>query len=256
MTERKDELKENRKASLTAEAALVLPVFIFAVLSVIYLSRMLFYEEEVQWALMRTGKEISVEYAALKNDAVLNPAYAAVKMEQYLDGKIPVSMWRSEFEKETGQMILRADYIQRVPFLIMPRNTFSFCDQYRTRTFTGVATRMTEEEAGEEKTVFVTETGNVYHQSLDCTYLKLSISQVKYEDLAYLRSGNGEKYYACEACCRAAGFFPGQNIYICNYGNRFHSSRTCKKIKRSIRQIQYSQVGQMLPCSKCGEDRK
>lgn len=249
-------MKKKIKASLTVEAALVLPVFIFAVLSVIYINQLLLYEEEVQWALVGTGKEISVEYAAFQNNMVLTPVYAMAKFEQHLDEKTAVNLWRSKFDEESGEIILRADYVQKIPFPIINRNVFTFCDQYRTRTFTGVITRMTDEEAGEEETVYVTETGNVYHRSLECTYLKLSISQVKYEDLEYLRSQSGEKYYACEGCCKAAGVFSGQDIYICNYGNRFHISRTCKKIKRSIRQVKRSQVGQMLPCSKCGEDER
>ncbi len=249
-------MKEKIRASLTVEAALVLPVFIFAVLSVIYINQLLLYEEEMQWALVRTGKEISVEYAAFQKNMVLTPVYATAKLEQHLDKKTAVSMWRSKFDEETGEIVLRVDYAQKIPFPIISRNVFSFCDQYRTRTFTGVTTRMTDEEAGEDGTVYVTETGNVYHKSLECTYLKLSISQVKYEDLEYLRSEGGEKYYACEGCCKGAGSFFEQDIFICNYGNRFHISRTCKKIKRSIRQIKRSQVGQMLPCSKCGGDER
>lgn len=248
-------MEKGKKASMTVEAALVLPVFIFVMLSVIYIIQLLFFEEEVQWALMRTGKEISVEYAAFENKGILNPAYATVKINEHLAGKMTVSMLRSEFDEKTGEIILRADYVQSIPFPLICQKNFLFCDQYRTRTFTGVETRMTEEEAGNQM-VYVTETGNVYHKSLECTYLKLSISQVKYEDLEHLRNGNGERYYACEGCCTGRELLAGQDIYICNYGNRFHTSRTCKKIKRSIWSIKLSQVGKRLPCSKCGKDEK
>lgn len=242
------------KASLTVEAALVLPIFIFATVSVIYINRLLFYEEEVEWALVRIGREVSVEYAAIQNEAVVNPVYLMGKMRGYArESGSRIQMFRSHFDAETDEIELVADYSTEIPFPIFGRN-FTSSHRCRTRAFTGVETRMAEEDKDGEQIVYVTKTGKVYHKKLECTYLTLRISQVKYGDLEYLRSENGAKYYACESCCVSQSFAAAQNVFVCNYGDRFHCFRTCKKIKRSIEEIHLSEAGGRLPCSKCGGD--
>ncbi len=128
-------------------------------------------------------------------------------------------------------------------------------ERCHTRAFIGVETRWRdgEEDEDDDASVYVTRTGRVYHTTLSCTYLTLSISQVKVEDLSYLRSEGGGIYYACESCVGESVLPPGQPAYICNYGDRYHRSNTCPRIRRSIQEIKKSEVGSRRPCSKCGE---
>lgn len=239
---------------MTVEASLVLPVFLFAALSILSINKLILYEEQVQWALTRTAREVSVEYASMDKSFVLSPAYLMGKMNLHLkeDGLI-VSMVRSRFEPETNGIDLIADYEVAVPFPVVGRGRFHFTEQVHTRAFTGVTTRQGGGGKNEDTIVYVTKTGNVYHRSLSCTYLKLHISQVKYGDLKYLRSEGGGKYYDCENCCRGRKFRMEEDVFICSYGDRFHSYRTCKNIKRSIQEMLLSEVGSRLPCSKCGK---
>lgn len=237
------------------EAALVLPVFLFAALSILFINKLILYEEEVQWALTRTAREASVEYAVLGKEAVMNQAYLTGKMNLYLEEDAPlVSMLRSRFDPETDEMDLIADYQAIIPFPIVSSKRFYFTEQIHTRAFTGVMTRLDGGDENGDVIVYITKTGKVYHRTLSCTYLTLSISQVKYGDLEYLRSEGGAKYYACESCCHSRTFVADENVFVCNYGNRFHSYRTCKNIKRSIQEIKLSEAGSRLPCSKCGKE--
>lgn len=246
--------KINRQGSLTVEAALILPIFIFAALSILYVNKMILYAEKVQWALARTGREVSAEYAATQNQAVVNQVYLMARMKQYVnDDRLQVSMLNSRFDEKTDEIDLVADYSLQIPFPVINSRRFYFTWRYHTRGFTGVDTRM-EKGEDEECIVYITKTGKVYHKNLDCSYLKLSISQVKFGDIEYLRSEGGGKYYACEGCCGAMHFTEDHDVYICNYGNRFHCIRSCKKIKRSIQEIKLSQAGGRLPCSKCGKE--
>lgn len=232
------------------EASLVFPVFIFAALSVIYICKLLLYEDEVQWALVRTGREVSVEYAVSGKSAVTDPLYLTMKMNRYIQEEISVSMLRSRFNEVTKDIVLVADYSISLPFPILHRFPFHFTEKFHTRTFSGVNTRAEGDLQDKDTLVYVTETGKVYHRTLECTYLKLSISQVKYGDLEYLRGEDGGKYYACERC--GGGVFQKeQHVFVCNFGNRFHSSRACQKLTRNIRQIKLSEAGRRLPCSKC-----
>lgn len=247
--------KTIKKGSLTVEASLVLPVFLFAALTILYINKILLLEEKVQWALVRTGREASVEYAVSGGELAVNTLYLNTKMQVYLAGSgVQVSMLRSRFDETTGEMNLVADYRIKLPFALISEKTLVFSEQLQTRAFIGVETRQKGEDREKDVLVYVTDTGRVYHRQLSCTYLKPSISQVKYKDLEYLRSENGEKYYACEGCCCSENFGENQDVYICNYGNRYHSRRNCKKIERNIREIMLSQVGTRQPCSKCGKE--
>lgn len=247
----------NRKeiqGSLTVEAALVLPIFLFAALSILYINQLLRYEEEVQWALTRTAREASVEYAVSDKKITVNPAYLAVKMNRYVDDDLSVSMWKSRFDETTDTMKLVAEFSSSVPFPIINSRTFHFTECITTRAFTGVKTRLEEGEQEADTTVYVTKSGKVYHRKLSCTYLTLHISQVKFQDLEYLRSESGGIYYACDSCCRGVVSGAGEDVFICNYGDRYHRYRTCSKIKRSIQEIKLSEAGSRLPCSKCGKE--
>lgn len=248
--------KGYRTASLTVEASLVLPLFLFAALCIIYINKLLLYEEETEQALIRTGREISVEYAASRAEAVVSRGYMTAKMMQYAgESGAMISMMRSRFDSETDEIDLIADYRIRIPFPVISHKAFSFSHRYRTRAFTGVETRMEEDDVDGEKIVYITKTGRVYHANLECSYLKLSISQTTYGDLEHVRSESGAKYYACESCAGEGSLTDAQTVFICNYGDRFHLSRTCKKIKRSIQETTLAEAGGRLPCSKCGKDQ-
>ncbi len=242
-----------KKASLTVEAALVLPIFLFAMLSFLYIIRVLFYEEEVQWALNQAGREVSVEYALTEKEAVINPVYLTGKMKLHLQGsQLLPGMFHSVFDEEKKDIYLVADYRVKIPFPIFGKESFYIVQQCHTRAFTGVETRLGEREK-DDRTVYITKSGSVYHTTMECTYLALSISQVKYQDIEGLRSTEGGKYYPCEGCCRGKAFSEDADVFICNYGDRFHRSRNCSKIRRSIQEITLAQAGNRHPCSKCGE---
>lgn len=246
--------KSKGRGSLTVEAALVLPIFLFAALSIVYMNRLILYEEKVQWALNRVAREASVEYAALGNSYVTNPLYLTGKMKQYVkeDG-LSVSLLRSRFDTENDEWRLVADCRVTVPFPMVAAGWATFTEQVSTRAFTGVDTRSKAAGGVDDAAVYVTKTGTVYHRRLSCPYLTLSISEVKYGDLEYVRGADGGKYYACEACGRGNVFRPEENVFICNYGDRFHTSRACKNIRRSIQEIRISEAGGRLPCSKCAK---
>lgn len=244
----------SKKGSMTVEASFVLPIFLFAALTILFMNKLILYEEQVQWAFTRTAREVSVEYAALDKPFVISPEYLMGKMNLYLkENGLIVSTARSRFDPETNEIDLIADYEVTVPFPVVGRKHFRFTEQVHTRAFTGVTTRQDGGGTNEDTIVYVTKTGNVYHRSLSCTYLKLHISQVKYGDLTYLRSESGGKYYHCESCCRGKEFGAEEEVFICSYGDRFHSYRTCKNIKRSIQEVLLSEAGNRLPCSKCGK---
>lgn len=239
------------KGSITVEASLVLPIFVFALLSILYINQMFLQEERVQCALVRAGEESSSEYGMVNNKAVANAVYWGVKVNTYAEGSVLISTVRSSFDEETKEMNLVADYAMKIPFPLFQWKICTFTQGFRTRAFVGVKTRQ-QENVDLSKIVYITKTGKVFHETQDCTYLTLKISAIQFRDVESMRSQGGAKYYPCEGCCKNKSMLEDTTIFICNYGNRYHCVRNCSKIKRSIERVTLAEVGNRVACSKCG----
>lgn len=153
-------------------------------------------------------------------------------------------------------MDFQADYTVTSPIPLFGKNIFLFSEGYYGKAFTGVLTRMSQSEQGEDEMVYVTKTGSVYHRSIACNHLKLSLRVVSIKELEEKRSFDGSIYYPCEKCCGGKNLSAKQNVVICNYGNRYHVEKSCQKISRSIREIPISQVEGRTPCKTCANGKE
>lgn len=120
----------------------------------------------------------------------------------------------------------------------------------RARPFTGRyydSSVLSEEES---KLVFVTKNGEVYHRSLVCSHIKPSIMVIQAAVVKNKRNKKGEKYYACEFC----GQKKETALYITPYGNRYHTDKRCKGLRRTIRIINLKMARGFgfRRCKKCG----
>jgi len=107
-----------------------------------------------------------------------------------------------------------------------------------------------DEEENTEKTVYVTESGTVYHLDRNCSHIKLSVTAINGIP-TWQRNNNGGKYKPCESCLNFDHPEKG-TYYITLYGDRYHIKADCPGIKRTIRQVPVSQVGHLDPCKRCG----
>ena len=98
-------------------------------------------------------------------------------------------------------------------------------------------------------TVYVTETGLVYHRDYHCTHLELSIHMVLQSEIESLRNEGGGKYHPCQHCMKGAG----GGVYITDTGDRYHSSLSCSGLKRTIYAVPLSEVAGKGACSRCGK---
>lgn len=247
-------MKYKKKASMTVEAALILPIFLFAMILVGYLGQMIRCQDEVQSALTRLAREASAEYGVYESSLLKSKAYYIAKLNSYISGSAgKVTLFQSHFLEENDEIDLVAVYQMSTPFSIMGLGNFRFRQRVHTRAFTGVD-RRSKENIQEDCIVYVTDTGRVYHRTLECNYLRLSISKVLYRDLENLRNDSGGKYKSCERCTKGRELTGNDVIWITNYGDRFHTSGSCSGLKRNIREIRLSEVGSRPPCSKCGKE--
>lgn len=257
------------RASMTVEACFVLPFFMFAFLNIISIIEIYRLQGNMSAAMHKTAKQMAVygyEYREIRGEAAgaaeslgLTYLYAASKVRAELgDGYLansPIAggassiLWlKSSVMKADDCIDLVAEYRITPPVAVVGwRDRFMY-NRMRTRAWTGYDNAHAGGGGNEEETVYITPDGTVYHRSRGCTYLKLSISAVDKSLLESRRSNDGSIYYSCEECGSSAGNI----VYITNYGNRYHSTLGCSKLKRTILSAPISETGGRGACSKCG----
>ncbi|MCD8104031.1 MAG: pilus assembly protein [Lachnospiraceae bacterium] len=253
------------KASLTVEAALVLPMFLFCMIAALQYCRVMETAVQFGTALSETGKTMAVAaYATTYIGETGTGAELAastlslVYAQNSVTGQVSdtssvknVNMALSALMQEDEMIDLVLTYQIRTPVGIVNLPGSFFIQRSSVRAWVGRSSEeSSEEETGDEddEYVYVTATGTVYHRDAECTYLKPSVFTIDSATLAKLRNNSGEIYYACELCGAEAGAI----VYATTEGNRYHSSLSCSALKRTVTQVKLSEVGDLHACSKCG----
>lgn len=255
------------RGTMTVEAALVLPLFLFFMIGAIQYGTVMETAVKFGTAMAETGKSMAASAYASKYGGdpggiaqaaggALSAAYAKSKVLSKAGDTSSVknaNMALSSFLDGDEMIDLVLTYQIKSPISIVKLPGNFFLQRARVRGWTGRNTGNdgggdgTGEESG-DNIVYVTATGSVYHDDPDCTHLKLSIRQVDYGDLKTLRNNSGGKFHACEKCGAAAG----ESVYITNEGNRYHSSLGCSGLKRTVTQVNREECN-LRACSKCGK---
>lgn len=220
--------------SITIETALILPIFIFAMLSVIYLT------DAIRTSSANTEELAERAYKCAK--------FAYVGNELIDDTPLSDAIDRINNGDDIIDLVKR--YRIDVPFDLLDAYDPYAVDRVRIRAFTGydnIKHGNSDDKA--EEMVYVTENGTVYHRSLGCSHLNINIRTVDFSDLSKERANDGSKYYPCEYCCHSGG--APAIAYITDDGNRYHSTLSCGALKRTIHEVPLSQAG-LPPCKECG----
>lgn len=257
------------EASMTVEACFVLPFFLFAFLNIISIVELYRLQGNMSLAMHETVKQMAVygyEYKEIKGEAPglaesmgLTYLYAAGKVRtklgaDYFDnapiegGVSSISWLRSSVMCADDCIDLIAEYRVTPPAAVVGYRKRILYNRMRTRAWTGYDNAGSDTgQNSSEEIVYITPDGEVYHKSKGCSYLRLSISGVDMSFLQTQRNQDGEKYYPCENCGKSCG----NTVYITSYGNRYHSTLGCSKLKRTILAVPISETGGRGPCSKC-----
>lgn len=252
------------------EAAFVFPMFLIAMLTILSFAQVIKTELSVIGPLHQTGRKLAqtaylyervkqhsgilqqtegqflaggLTAAAAKQELIEGIGKKTLETGGIVDGVNGISLLYSKLPDEDGMIDLVVSYRISLPFQLLPLPKIPVAQRCRVHEWIGY-------EAGsqtEEQTVYVTENGAVYHLRLTCTHLKLSIRQVDWASLRQLRNTAGGKYYPCQSCKPNAG----GPVYITTDGTRYHGSLNCSGLKRGVREIPLSQVGELPLCSRC-----
>ena len=216
-----------KKASLTVEAAVVLPLFLLGITMLLGVIDICRVKVESQAELTQQAKELSMY------------AYGTPGL----------------YENEYVDLFKTESY--ELPVQLFPFGEIKIALRGRVHTWTGRSDSDDESAIGsglDSEMVYVSERETVYHTDSSCTHLNLSIFQVEKSQLEELRNDSGGKYYPCEKCC-------GKNTdcswyFVTEIGNVYHSSENCSSLKRSIKLVRKEEVSQLDWCERCEEKQK
>lgn len=242
------------KGSITVEAALAVPIFFLAVVSLLYLLEIMAIRTAVHAGLQAAGHKAAAEAypiaaifpSELENDIV--HAIGAERLERSIveGGSSGIHCEGSYISPTTGIGVIKAHYEVKLPLPIFAVPPVEYEETMRIKAWTGYEKNAFD--MSNEEIVYVTETGLVYHRNYHCTYLDLSIHRVEVSETGELRNQDGGKYYPCEKCFH--GVVDG--AYITDTGNRYHASLSCSKLKRTVYAVPLSEAAGKGACSRCG----
>lgn len=235
--------------SLTVEAALALPIFLFLMVTVLYLFCIMQVQYIVGNSLDAAVAEISL-MGRLSEKEAENLVKAAFYKELAAQG-CPVSKiehgiagfsWKGT-KVDAGYIDASLSYRLPFPLRFFGKKSMGLSDGCRMHRWTGNAENGAGAEGGGEW-VYVTPSQQVYHASRACTHLKLSIKAVSIKNPAW------KQYASCSHC--ADGKSAGTSIYITSEGDCYHYAVNCSGLKRTIYMVLKKDVGNKRACSRCG----
>lgn len=261
------------KGGLTVETACILPLFLWAVLGALYFLELTTVQVRLIGGIRDTARKMAVisygihggiseEEAGVGMGEIISGALSTVYAKQEimkkaaleettLGSKTDLSLAASDFsDQET--IDLRVISGVRFPLPVFQVKKLRFLERGRVRAWTGRSLSDSDGEQGESEdgeTVYITETGSVYHRDENCTHIRRSISSGKVAELEKRRNGSGGKYYPCS--CYLA--HPSALVYYTTYGDRYHSTLSCSRLKRTVRKVKLSEAEHLRPCTKCGK---
>lgn len=241
------------KASMSVEAAFVVPIFLFSILQLYTIFQIFNLQVQFESALHQTAKELAVvSYGTNENEVcslVISQAMVKSKVGKS-DKKVSnLSFIHSDVNKNEW-VDLVVQYTVEPMFSYMGFLKCKVANRCVIRKFTGYDNLQAENTGNEngEEIVYITESGSVFHRSVQCSSLKISVKCVSKNQLVSERNEDGEIYRSCEYCKKKGK----DTVFITNYGNRYHGSILCSELKRSISAVPISQVHGRRACLKCG----
>ena len=203
--------------SLTVECALVLPVFLMAVLTLL----------SFMYAVrLETDRTLSLSNRSRKAAAA---AFMGQDEELYIDIPEVVTC--------------------RFPFAALPVPDLKIAVRTRVKTFSGYSAGSDPAGDASGGTFYLSENADVYHTHADCTHLDLTIFRTTLADVGGLRNSKGERYHPCR------GFPAGWTgpVYVSKMGNYYYPSMNYGSLTRHVHTASAEECSGLPLCERCAE---
>ncbi len=269
-------------ASLTLEAAVLMPVIICVMCAFFWFMMIFRVQITIQNAMWEVAEEFSgyaYLYEQVRNLGNEETEYIKLKdtgLERWLVGGITEQYIESEIVRKVGKgsgvwdivseegievrsmlslpdangaIDLVVTYNVKNPFLPVPAGGITLIQRCYIKAWLGYDIRDEEEPAS---MVYVAETGMVYHTYSDCTYLKPNVQIAAY-NMGLVKVGVNI-YQPCEVCIDGKLSPVGQlKVYITETGDKYHKDISCRTLKRTVYEITLEEAlaERYRKCSRC-----
>ena len=246
----------NASGSLSIEAALVLPMFLFMMVCMLSLSALLLFQiklkeslhEEAKYAAMNSVDKGFPSEGELKDKILEGMGNKIFNIAPIKNGANGIDFSNQGTNDEV--LMLQATYQAKLYYDMFGLFDKRFTQSVTVHDWNGYRRGLTEEiGTNEEKYVYVTNDSEVYHIDRNCSHIKLKISAISGANLEAARNSDGGKYKSCEHCHSKKS---DANLYITADGDKYHNSLGCSGLKRTVITVRETDVGDKRKCSRCG----
>lgn len=257
------------RGSVCVETAIVAPIFMIMSLTLFSLLEMIHIHTRINAALHESVRELSVyAYAqTLDSNDDTKIIRDVLGVEGYIRGRMisilgadwigsslidggvmGIHFYRSDIDWQSGEMDIVANYSVSPWISFGKVGRIRLMNRCKVKMWIGYCNPRDYEE---EIYVYITPEGEVYHDSVYCPYLKPTVGQYPLSSLPKLRNEAGEKYKVCMNCSNEKKIKETGYVFLTWYGTKYHSSPSCKSLKRTVKRIPLSKVDGRRVCSKC-----
>ncbi len=251
------------RGSMTVEASMVLPIFLFFMMTLLMAIEMVRLQSNL-FAGLGSSEAIHMEEQIRRVllDQPLLDHFNTDTAEGYLNGQEngrlcllgSISVRNLSDVQGNGKIEVEVQYQIR-PFIYwLPIGNsdgggLHFQDELFVHDFNGYRGPIEGDCREEEEIVYITENGARYHTDTGCVSLRISVRTVHSSELSALRNQSGGRYYPCERCR------PSQSgvFFITRDGDRYHRSADCSSLKRTVSVVTLKEAVRLkrTACSKC-----
>ena len=276
-------MKGTMDGSMTVEAALALPLFLFFAVALmqplVWLDRQIriqtvvecFGEELCTYAYMleKGGEEKKEEMESDGSDlpdcsagGILSDTAASLwllgKTREHADG---VHIKKAEVPNAYGDIIFQVEYQESLPFFEKQMGGVTMRAGARKRIWTGIDGKLKsgrgtggEGDGADGLMVYVGAGMGRYHFFRDCHYISNEYEAVTEEQAREQRTASGGRLSLCSVCRKGGAGGSGnagRMVYITRAGAHYHYSASCSSMVSYVRCIPLEEASYLGACSYC-----
>lgn len=273
-------LSSSFSGSVTLEAAIVLPVFLLAIISLYGFFILFNYHNMLQNSVNNTAKTIAkysyvmdrigeiensgeiIEKLDMDNDILsngINTGYAwsriltpeirnSTEKSNIVGGVAGLRVVSSRVDEENGNNRINVEYQMNFNIVGIRNYYIRLSNNCYFRTWIGET--IVSDVNGNNQIVYITRSGRVYHLFQNCTYIEINLRKIKFSEIYLERNSKGNKYKKCNKCVnRSIG--NNEYVYVTQKGLKYHIRKNCNGITRDAIPINILRVGNRRLCSRC-----
>lgn len=239
------------KASTTVEISLVLPLFLVAMISILFLLEMMLIQLSVRSGMQEVASTFGstlltqeITNRQMESELINSIGEASLDRSILVDGSSGFDISESEIDQKNGAVKLVVSYELQLPFPQFLQLGLPYQETLIFKRWTGYGGGA---YFANTKLVYISEHQSVYHLDISCSHLQLEISMVSASSI--INSGNN--YSPCGTC--KPGELSGlTNVYTTATGGSYHKTLECSSLKRTISSVALEDVIGKGVCQRCG----